>query len=142
MAALASRMARDLPGDEVAETILQADELALEQAQRTRLQEQLIQVYGDFAGIRFQEQAPEPEPEPDQPQSDRSEASHSDHPNAPVDLNTATLEELQSLPNLGPERAREVIAMRPIRDLEQLSAIDGIGPKRLDEIRAHGVICS
>ena len=50
-----------------------------------------------------------------------------------IDLNQASLEELAGIPNIGVERARQVIAMRPLNSL-QLPAIDGIGPKRLGQL--------
>ncbi len=128
MAALATRMQQVLPGEEVAEAILQADELSLEEGPRTRLQEQLLEVFADFAGIRFQEE--------EVPQ----EAAAA--PGAvTIDLNTASLDELEQVPHLGTERAREVIARRPFNEVSELAAIDGIGPKRLEAIRAFGVVC-
>ena len=54
----------------------------------------------------------------------------------------ATLEELKAVPHLGAERARALIAMRPIREVNELTAIDGIAPKRVEDICAHGVVCS
>ena len=56
-----------------------------------------------------------------------------------VVLNTATEQELQNVPHLGPERARELISMRPITDLNQQTAINGIGATRLDDIGDYGV---
>ena len=58
---------------------------------------------------------------------------------ANVALNRATEQELQNVPHLGPERACELIALRPITDLSQLTAINGIGATRLDDIRDYGV---
>lgn len=143
MAALAQTMAANAEQELVAEVILQADELALEEGERTRLQEWLIEVYADFAGIRFQERDDLDEHAHATQEHDgsargtgRASASSS---TASVALNTVTEQELQNVPHLGPERARELIAMRPITQLDQLTAINGIGPARLDDIRDYGV---
>lgn len=143
MAALAQRMAGKAPEHTVSETILQADELALEDGDRTQLQEALIEIYADFAGIRFQE--PEEvasatnalQSQPDS--ADGNEWAEPAVHGAHVALNTATEQELQNIPHLGPERARELITMRPITDLNELTAIKGIGAARLDDIRDYGV---
>lgn len=138
-AALLSRqMATRLTPDLTTEAILQTDELALEQGPRTRLQEVLLEVFADFAGIRFQE--PEtPDPETADPEAGTEREEHAGTDNEPgIDLNSATREELESIPHLGPERAEQVMAMRPLNDLSQLTAIHGIGPARLEDIRAFG----
>ncbi|MFP4649272.1 MAG: ComEA family DNA-binding protein [Halorhodospira sp.] len=45
-----------------------------------------------------------------------------------------SIEELQAIPHIGPERAEAIVAMRPIQRIEQLESVDGIGPSRLAEI--------
>ena len=55
MAAMAQRMAEKAPERSVSETILQADELALEEGDRTQRQHRLTEIYAQFAGIRCQE---------------------------------------------------------------------------------------
>ena len=127
-----------LPADELAEVLLQTDDLTLQDGPRTVLQEELLEVFADFAGVRLQEVEAEPEspPEPAAPAPETQPVS------AGIDLNTATLEELQTLPHLGPERAQAVVALRPVQDLTALQAVDGIGPKRLEDLRAAGAYCS
>ena len=137
MALLARCISQALSAEVTAEALLQADEFALAQGQRTRLQEQLLEVFTDFAGIRFQEsEAPPAEPAMDHAEPTGQDAS------GLIDLNSASREELETIPHLGPERAEEVMAMRPFSELSDLTAIRGIGPKRLETIQAHAVVGS
>ena len=49
-----------------------------------------------------------------------------------VNLNTATLTELESIPGIGPARARQIVARRPYKSVDELIEISGIGPKSLE----------
>ncbi|HEU4698307.1 MAG TPA: helix-hairpin-helix domain-containing protein [Gemmatimonadales bacterium] len=54
-------------------------------------------------------------------------------PEAPIDLNAASADELDGVPGLGPARARNLVAWRaahgPFGSVEALAAVPGIGPK-------------
>lgn len=57
----------------------------------------------------------------------------------PVNINTATAEELQSLPRIGPAMAQRIIAWREahggFRSVDELDAVPGIGPTLLETLR-------
>ncbi len=53
----------------------------------------------------------------------------------PVDVNTASLSELESLPEIGPTLARAIAAERPFTRVEDLARVPGIGPRRLAALR-------
>jgi len=56
-----------------------------------------------------------------------------------VDLNTATVEQLDALPGVGPVRAAAIVAWRTdngrFTSIDQLGEVDGIGPVRLQKLR-------
>jgi competence ComEA-like helix-hairpin-helix protein len=52
-----------------------------------------------------------------------------------VNLNTASAEELESLPGIGPSRADEIIAHRPYKSVDELSQVKGITQKMTDQLR-------
>ena len=60
-------------------------------------------------------------------------------PSGLVDLNTATVEELDALPGIGPVTAAAIIAWRDANgrftSVDQLGDVDGIGPARLEKLR-------
>jgi competence protein ComEA len=57
----------------------------------------------------------------------------------PVHLNSATLEQLDALPGIGPVTAQKILAYRQehgaFGSVDELDAVPGIGPARLEQLR-------
>ena len=60
-------------------------------------------------------------------------------PAGPIDVNTATAAQLDSLPGVGPSTAAAIIAYRdqhgPFQTVDEIGEVRGIGPAKLDAIR-------
>jgi competence ComEA-like helix-hairpin-helix protein len=58
-----------------------------------------------------------------------------------IDLNRASLAELQLLPGLGPTRAEAVLLERvrrgPFRTIDDLCRVDGLGPGLIQQLARH-----
>ena len=54
-----------------------------------------------------------------------------------VDINTATVEELDTLPYVGETTATFIITHRPYQTIEDLKKVPGITKRRFDEIRPY-----
>ncbi len=67
------------------------------------------------------------------------EAGSAQAPSGPVHLNTATLEQLDELPGIGPSTAQKILDFRQehgaFTSVDELDAVPGIGPARLEQLR-------
>jgi competence ComEA-like helix-hairpin-helix protein len=60
-----------------------------------------------------------------------------------VDLNRASVDELDLLPGVGPAIAQRIVNERsktPFRTVDDLRRVPGIGPKTLEKIRPHATV--
>ena len=62
-------------------------------------------------------------------------------PPKPVNINTASSTELQTVPGIGPAAAEKILQMRKshgtFKSVDDLLSIRGIGPKRLEKMRKY-----
>jgi competence ComEA-like helix-hairpin-helix protein len=62
-------------------------------------------------------------------------------PLKPININTATSEELQQVPGIGPATAEKILTMRKsygaFKSVDDLLAIKGLGKKRLEKMRKY-----
>ena len=67
-------------------------------------------------------------------------------PSTPLDLNSATPEQLEQLPGIGPAAAQAIVNFRtksgPFRRVDDLLAIRGISQRKLDQIRPYVMVAA
>lgn len=61
-------------------------------------------------------------------------------PQGLLDLNTATVKELQTIKGIGPVLSARITAGRPYKTVNDLIKVKGIGPKTLEKIRPYLVV--
>ncbi|WP_344149269.1 helix-hairpin-helix domain-containing protein, partial [Kribbella yunnanensis] len=62
-------------------------------------------------------------------------------PTTPLNLNTATVPQLDALPGVGPVLAQRILDYRtengPFTTIDQLQEVPGLGPKKFDSLKPH-----
>jgi competence protein ComEA len=70
-----------------------------------------------------------------------SRAAKSSAPAGPIDINTASVAQLETLPRVGPSTARAIVEYRqkhgPFRSIEELANVPRIGPKTVARLQDH-----
>ncbi len=61
-------------------------------------------------------------------------------PSGPVNVNTATMEQLIALPDVDEKIAADIVSKRPFATVEDLLKVKGIGEKRLGKLRDKVVV--
>ena len=68
------------------------------------------------------------------------ESAKKQTPEFPVDLNTATVAELQAISGIGPGLSARIVERRPYQSVDDLLRVHGIGPKLLERIRPYVIV--
>jgi len=58
-----------------------------------------------------------------------------------IDINSASIEELDKIVYIGPTRAEQIIALRPFSSVDDLIRISGIGETYLNSIKEQNLAC-
>lgn len=58
-----------------------------------------------------------------------------------IDINSATLSQLDTLTGIGPKYAQAIADARPYSSVDDLLKVKGIGPKTLQKIKDQGIAC-
>ena len=70
----------------------------------------------------------------------KTESAPAQGPTVRLDLNAATVDQLDDLPGIGPALARRIVEFRrqhgPFATVEDLVEVPGVGPKTLERLRA------
>ena len=60
-------------------------------------------------------------------------------PTGGVNINTASIDELQEIIHVGPAYAEQIIALRPFQSVNDLTRVKGIGDGRIKDIKEQGI---
>lgn len=58
-----------------------------------------------------------------------------------VDISSAGFDQLLLIIHIGPERANQILSLRPFSSVDAMERVTGIGSARLADIKAEGVAC-
>jgi competence protein ComEC len=101
-----------------------------------------LEVTSDTSGsVEHQEEAEEAGSDENM-SSEQSGNNETASPEDCIDINSASIEELQQIHEVGAVRAGDIKDMRPFNDVEDLERVNGIGEVRLEEITSEGLACA
>lgn len=89
-------------------------------------------------GVWNEKEFPRVEPSESEPPAEAKSSmvtSTTDSPASGIELNTATRDQLMSLPGIGKVMAERIITNRPFASIEDLDRVPGVGPKTLEKLR-------
>ena len=78
-------------------------------------------------------------PSRDDPSAPSDPSARGSGPSGPININTATVEQLDTLPGIGPVTAAKIVAARqqqPFRSVDDLQSRKLVGPSTFDKIKA------
>ena len=58
-----------------------------------------------------------------------------------IDINTASVEELDEISQIGPARAEEMLTLRPFSSVDDMIRITGIGENNINSIKSQNLAC-
>jgi competence protein ComEA len=76
-------------------------------------------------------------------QPPRAVSNQEVRPGEVIDINRASLEELQRLPAIGPKLSQRIVdarQLRPFRTVDELRRVPGIGPKTMEKVRPFVIV--
>lgn len=76
-----------------------------------------------------------------QSESESAEAKLAESTGECININEASMEEVQEIIHIGPARAEDVIEQRPYDSVDDLERISGIGAARIADIKTEGIAC-
>ncbi|MCZ0704434.1 beta-lactamase superfamily II metal-dependent hydrolase [Natronobacillus azotifigens] len=74
--------------------------------------------------------------------NNNSASKASEAPEDCIDINTASIDDLQEIIHIGPARAEDIIQLRPFDSVDALTRVNGIAAGRLQDIKNQELACT
>jgi DNA uptake protein ComE-like DNA-binding protein len=84
---------------------------------------------------------PDPDPAQQEPETTPAPPVETGCASGQIDINSASPSELERLHQVGPDRSRQIVALRPFSSVDDLTRVSGIGAAHLSAIRGQGLAC-